>query len=72
MDWDDFVDIIQFILFVVCLFIFIIGSLLIPAWYACGIQSEMYKRHGIIVSQKELFCGAKPPEYNINLKENKK
>lgn len=29
-------------------------------WYTCGLQSQVYERQGIHVTQWELFCGSQP------------
>lgn len=42
------------------------------SWYRSGIQSEVYRREGIELSQWEVFCGAKPAERQINIKEKSK
>lgn len=38
------------------------------SWYLAGVQSEVYKRQGVEMSQFECFVGAKPVERTINVK----
>ena len=42
------------------------------AWYASGVQAEVYERQGIHMTQWEVFVGAKPAERTINLKQAEK
>jgi len=48
-----------------------IGIMFCMEWARCGVQSNIYHREGIEISQWEIFFGGKPQEQNINLKESK-
>lgn len=37
-------------------------------WINAGAQRDVYARQGIEMTRWEVFCGAKPPEQNVNLR----
>ena len=38
-------------------------------WYRAGVQSDVYQREGITISQWEVFVGSKPAERAIRIVE---
>lgn len=40
-------------------------------WYKTGIQTDVYHRQGFSISHWEVFCGAKPAEIVIDVKEKR-
>lgn len=39
------------------------------SWYRAGVQVGIYQRQGIVMSQWEVFCGARPAESVIQIKD---
>jgi ABC-type transporter Mla maintaining outer membrane lipid asymmetry permease subunit MlaE len=54
-------------LFIVFLVVTIIGGVYFN-WYKAGVQSRLYEREGISVTQWEIFIGSKPAERTVNVK----
>lgn len=57
---------------VLCAFVFVVvGGLASIHWYCSGLQSEVYKREGIEISQWECYWGVKPAEWSIHFRQEK-
>ncbi len=48
-----------------CFLFFVFGC---AGWYRAGVQSEVYRRAGVEVTQWECFIGMKPAERAVILK----
>lgn len=66
-DLKKFLKFVVYIAFPCCLLL--LGLFLWGNWYYCGVQSQVYKRQGIEISQWELFVGAKPKETVIQIRD---
>ncbi len=53
------------------LFVIVGGIYASVSWYHAKLQSEVYRRQGIEISQWEVFCGVEPAERVVQIKESK-
>ena len=67
MNNDDKAGCIVNLFVLLLLAILILGSSF-WSWYKAGIQSDLWKREGIEITQWEVFLGAKPAQRLIEIK----
>lgn len=69
MDRDLDKDFHIFILFMTFSVLCFVSFVTFVAYKTANTQADVYKRQGIEMSAWECFWGAKPAEYNINIRE---